>query len=441
MVAIASPERSFASAHADPCGGFMAIPSLVTAPNGKKYINPDFDMVKKFHLAADPFGGVGGTLGPGQTRDFALTVPAEENHLGDLLVSEIRACFNAGVPPVRGIMTEILNLQSDRLYMNAPVANPVLWGDAFLNSCIPCCFLIQATNTVILRVTNTELVDVECFFVAVGKRFLPYHAPELRARMLSYWNTIPSTPYWLTLDNQTVTVAAGATTTQLMTVPGGGDFEVYWPMADVQFVGAGNADRDIDVDIAEGVGRHWENEPMPLGCFQAATSHVVAGMPNNGLYSAVQARSCPQVTQLFKRNTRVRVRFTNNAATDATIRFTMAGCMHYVGECPPGRSLDRLRSLEPTVGPSLIQQEFSCPPYQQMAPVPGQGMQPVHAVQAPAPVPPGGIDYAALYAHQQAQQAQSRAKAQSDRARPGYGAGLMWGLAGNQPQQHQQFRI
>ncbi len=63
--------------------------------------------------------------------------------------------------------------------------------------------------------------------------------------------------------------------------------------------------------------------------------------------------------------------------------------MHYVSECPPGRSLDRIRSLEPTVGPFLQQESYRCPPYQQMQPVPGRGMQPVPPPPAPVPTPAG----------------------------------------------------
>jgi hypothetical protein len=74
----------------------------------------------------------------------------------------------------------------------------------------------------------------------------------------------------------------------------------------------------------------------------------------------------------------------------------MAGCMHYVGECPPGRSLDRTRSLEPTIGPMLIQEGRACPPAQESMPVPGRGMVPVNAMSAPAhamlpPMPPPGM--------------------------------------------------
>lgn len=384
-----SAGQSFCSAHGDPCGGFMAIPPLVRTEYGSYAINPDFDYVKRFFLNAAPYGGGEGTLGPGESRDFAFTVPAEENHLGDLLVSELRASFRTAVPQaVTGIFTEFLSLQSDRLFMNAPVANTLLWGDGFLNCCMPCCTLIQATNTVIMRVTNTEAVPVECFFTAVGKRFLPYHYPELRSRYLSYWNQIPCTPFYLTLDNQQVQVGPGDTVSEFMTVPGGGDFEAMWPRLEV-ITGAGtDPDNDIRITLTEGVGRAMENVPT-LAVNHATRTRAVAGFPNGGTYAASQACPCPQPTQLFKRNSRMRVTITNNGADAATIRYTWAGCMHYAGECPPGRSLDRIRSLEPTIGPNLVGSD-RCPPWQQAEPVPGQGFVPINgdpARQLPPAIP------------------------------------------------------
>jgi hypothetical protein len=442
---LATESKSFCSAHDSPCGGFMAIPPLVRSQqNGQLYINPDFDYVKRFYLVADEQGGV---VPAGGTRDFAFTVPAEENHLGDLLVSELRATF-AGTPgtPVRGIFTELLSLQSDRLYQNAPIENTVLWGDGFLNCCMPCCFLLQATNTLIIRVTNTEAVPVACTFTAVGKRFLPYHYPELREKYLAYWNQIPCTPYYLTLDRTEVTVAPGATVTEGMTVPGGGDFEVMWPRASVITAAGTDPDTDIFISVAEGVGRRWENEPMPLG-LQASISRAVAGMPNEGTYAASQACPCPQPTQLYKRNTRIRVQFENRGAAPATIRYTMAGCMHYVSECPPGRSLDRIRSLEPTVGPFLVQQE-RCPPWQQMEPVPGRGFQPLPGQRQVRPMPsaipgpgtgflqvqgPGGATHAAQQGGPMAYLSKYYARDQHGRvvpSQPGASSHYMGGMGG-----------
>lgn len=372
--------------HCAYCAGFMDIPMLVRGKDGRQYINPDADMIKTFRLGATPFGGAQGTVGPGNSQIFALTVPAEENHLGDLLINELLARFTPtpGAAPVLNIQCEFLNFQNDRLFMNTGVFNTLLWGNAQLNCCLPCCFLLQATNTMQIRVTNTDTVNsVACEFVARGKRFLPYHDPELRNRMLSYWNTIPTTPYWLTLDDGEVQVAAGQTQTFFMTVPGGGDFEYQGARCEVFGVGGAATADDIDVSVAEGIGRQWSDVPMNLGAFVATPTIAVAGFPNGGTYAAASACHCTQYRQLFKRNTRIRVTFTNNAAVPAIIRFTFPGCMHYTGECPPGRDLDRLRSLEPTVGP-LLTQSYRCPPWQEVQPEPGRGLVPITSQSAPA---------------------------------------------------------
>ena len=371
------------------CHGFMNIPPLIHASDGRTYINPDFDMVKKFHLAAEPFRG---TVAAGAQREYALTVPAEENHLGDLLINELLILTGgAAGEGYRDLTFEIVSMQSDKIYSNAPVFNSLVFGNAQLSNCLPCCFLIQATNSVIIRVNNTGVDDATVAIVARGKRFLPYHQPELRGILLSYWNSIPSTLFYLTLDDVEVDVAAGATVAAQMTVPGGGDFEIKWPRCEVIQAGALTDGSDIDVTVAEGIGRQWQNIPIPLGSFVAAPTLAIAGFPG-GIYRASAAGHCPPFTQLFKRNTRVRHTFTNNSGTDATIRLTYAGCMHYVGECPPGRDLQRIRSLEPTIGPLLVQQRDYCPPSQQYEPMPGQGLVPIGPVnhQPLPPAPTGG---------------------------------------------------
>ena len=158
-----------------------------------------------------------------------------------------------------------------------------------------------------------------------------------------------------------------------------------WPRVDVLTGPGTDPDSQIRISVAEGVGRLWNNVPTVLGV-QATRTRAVVGFPNGGLYMASQACPCPQVTQLFKRNTRIRVQFDNLGADAATIRYTIAGCQHYTSECPPGRAMDRIRSLEPTIGPNLAQEPFRCPPFQTMQPVPGQGFQPV---RSPVPYPQG----------------------------------------------------
>lgn len=378
--------------HCTACGEFMKIPPLLRAKNGQCYINPDFDMVKKWHQPAFPFGGTDGTLAAGETKDFAITVQAEENSMGDMLINELLAMFD----PVgaRDVFVEFVSLQNDRLLSNVGVSNTLLFGTSQLNCCLPCCLMIQATNTLVLRVTNNEAVPVECFFMARGKRFLPYHDPALRGRMLSYWNSIPTTPYYLGIDNDgevTVPAAVGAnpgTEEVTMTVPGGGDFEVKWPRVEIVDAGATTL-ADVRISVVEGVGRQWSPVPIPLPLVATPTL-AVTGFPGN-LYNAASACSCEQYTQFFKRNSRVRLIVENHGPDPVTVRFVIAGCMHYVSECPPGRSLDRIRSLEPTVGPMLIDDTGMCPPAQEVEPVPGRGLVPVSAINAPTNAMPGGM--------------------------------------------------
>jgi hypothetical protein len=334
---------------------------LIRGPDGQVFLNPDAEQVKRFHLAASPFGGADGTLAPGETKEFTLTVPAEEDSLGDLLVNELMALFDPD--SARNLTVEFLNIQTDRLFQNAPIFNTLIFGDSFLNCCLPCCFLVQATNSVTMRVTNNEAVDVEVRIVARGKRFLPKD-DEFRAQMLMYWNSIPSYPYFLTLDETEVVVPAGEIVTSNMTVQGTGDFEVKWPRCEVIGIGGAVGIGDILVQVAEGIGRQWQSEAMPLQAFVATPTLAVPGFPG-GLYKASQACHCPPFSQLFKRNTIVRHTFENRSGFDARVRLTYAGCFHQVPECPPGRSMDRIRSLEPTIGPLLVPQRDYCPPQEQ----------------------------------------------------------------------------
>jgi hypothetical protein len=378
------------------CHGFAQIPPLIRGSDGVIHLNPDYEMVKRFHLAADPFGGAEGTIPAGESQDFTLTVPAEDASLGDLLVNELMALFTPA--NARNLTVQILNLQSNRFFMNAGIYNTLIFGDAFLNCCLPCCFLIQATNSTTIRITNNETVPVEVRIVARGKRFLPKD-DELRARMLMYWNMLPTYPYFLTLDDEEIVVPAGDVVTATMSVIGTGDFEVKYPRCEVLPAGVGAVNpNDILLTVAEGVGREWQSDPLPMGAFVATPTLDVAGFPGD-LYRAAAACHCPPFTQLFKRNTRVRHTFENVGANDAIVRLTYAGCFHKVDECPPGRSIDRIRSLEPTIGPIMIPEHNYCPPQPEyypsaelleeappapMLPWPAPDMPP-----APAPAPAG----------------------------------------------------
>ena len=391
------------------CHGFAKIPPLIRGTDGRMHINPDFEMVKIFAVRAEPFGAL---LAAGASQTFSITVPAEDEDLGDLLISEFRSVFNpAGT---RDLTIEILSNQTNRTFQNAPIFNTLLMGDAFLNCCLPCCTLVQATNSLLIRVTNTGGSPTQIRITAHGKRFLP-KSEELRSRMLKYWNSIPSYPYFLTLDDQQVRVNSGTTVTALMTVQGNGDFEVKWPRCEVVAAAAGTpVPDDILTTITEQIGRQQQSGPLPLGAFVATPTLVVAGFPGN-LYRAAAACHCPPFSQLLKRNTRLRCTFQNTGSFDAFVRLTFAGCFHEVGECPPGRSMDRIRSLEPTIGPLLIPQRDYCPPAE---PLPDYYDEEIpEPWTPPAPVPPPPVPMAPAPAYAAPQSPASRRSMNV----PGYG--------------------
>jgi hypothetical protein len=360
------------------CHGFAKIPPLIRGSDGRMYLNPDFNMVKKFTVRAEPFGH---ELQPGEAFDFAITVPAEEEDLGDMLINELLALYDPD--NARSMKIEILSTQTTRTFQNAPIFTTLMMGNAHLNCCMPCCTLVQATNSLLLRVTNQENVPVRVKIAARGKRFLP-KSEELRARMLMYWNSIPSYPFWLTLDQEEVVVPAGDTVEATMTVQGTGDFEAKWCRGEVLPAGAGSPQPDdILVSFTEQVGRALQSDPLPMGSFVATPTLQVSGFPG-GLYRAASACHCPPVSQLLKRNTKLRVTLQNTGSDDAVVRLTFAGCFHQVPECPPGRSLDRIRSLEPTIGPLLIPQRDYCPPTPVSTEAPPPAYQPPPAPVAPA---------------------------------------------------------
>lgn len=365
------------------CHGFSKIPSLIRGSDGQQHLNPDVSQIKDFVVRAEPFGFV---LPAGESQVFSITAPAEDDSLGDFLVQELHGLFDPR--DARSITVEFLSNQTDKVFQNAPIFNTLILGNSHLSCCLPCCTLIQATNTLSIRVTNNEAVPVTIMITARGTRFLP-RTDAIRARMLEYWNSIPSYPYFLTMDEQELVLPAGAEETVFMTVPGTGDFEVVYPRCEVIPDGAGTDYNDIILTSFEGIGRQLQSDEIPLGAFYATPTIEVTGFPGN-LYRAASACSCPIGGQLFKRNTKVRHTLRNDGADQARIRITYAGCFHNVDECPPGRSINRLRSLEPTIGPLLIPQRDFCPPQsRQPEPVayePSTYEPPVYAQPAVAPM-------------------------------------------------------
>lgn len=363
------------------------------------YINPVFDSVKVFRLGAEPFGVV---VGPGDSADISLVAQAEENHYGDLLINELLA---STLPSTGRFSVTIKSQQNDRIFMNTPIIDRLVFGNSQFGGCLPCCFPIQATNFVQLTVTNLDVVDLTINVVARAMRLLPYQFPQLRDHFLQHWNSLRVTPYWLGIDRVFqaagidpiagggVTIPSTGTATVLMTVPGGGDFLAKELLTVVDGVGGAVDSSDIIADIKEGVGRSIMDRPLPLGSFLAQPLSAVAGLQGGELKPA-SGNWCRQYNQFFKRNTRVRITLENTAAFPARVYLAFKGCVYYYDECAPGRGLNRSLSLEPTIGPMFQQQPRGCVQPQQFAPGPyGTGMQPVFG-GPPQQVPPTG--YAAL---------------------------------------------
>jgi hypothetical protein len=219
--------------------------------------------------------------------------------------------------------------------------------------------------------------------------------------VLSYWSEQRSVPYWLTIDRVFepgtplegggVSIAAGGRAIVNMTVPGAGDFEAKELLALVDGVSAS----DILIDIKEGVGRSIMSQPLPLGDFVAQPNTAVAGL-QGGEYRAASGGNCRQFSQSFKRNTRLRIELENTGGAPADIFLAWKGCAHYYDECPPGRGLEHIRSLEPSVGPQLIQAP-RCPPvhtFQPQSPqaMPPRTVPPTGFVMPQGPVAPQGGD-------------------------------------------------
>jgi hypothetical protein len=354
------------------CHGFMDIPPVIRGRDGQLHLNPDSTMIKRFHIAAEPFGA---TVPVGETREFVITPPAEGSSFGDFLITDL---FLSVRQP--GLLFELLLLPANRTLQNAPVDGSIVFGNAYLGCPLPCCILLQATNSLIVRATNvgTAAAAANVSITARGARFLPQDE-GLRQRMLDYWNRVPSYPYFLTLDESVVEVPGGETVTADMKVQGDGDFEVKYARCSV----TGVTTDDLLVSVSEGVGRKWESEPLPLATLVAAREQPL----NTNVFRPANLCHCPGVPQMFKRNQVIRHTFTNLSVSTAQVRVTYAGCFHAVNECPPARSMDMIRSLEPTIGPMRISESAYCGP-EGYAPEAAAYPEPAPALPAPQPPAP-----------------------------------------------------
>jgi hypothetical protein len=307
------------------------------------------------------------------------------------------------------VLVDITNQQNNRQFMNAPVLDRFVFSTSqFGGHTLPCCFFIEATNFAQIRVTAIDPSPVTTLRLgAVGTRFLPYMSPELREQILAYWNQYRTTPFWLTIDRITlspgvseipggVRIAAGATATVFMTVPGGGDFELKHPMMALYRVAPAFLPVDpsaLVLNLTEGVGRSIFSEPVPAAFFFAQANQEAGIIPSAFVGDEFRAASGGHgrwPRQPFKRNSRLRLTLQNTGPSAMDAFVTLGGCMHYYDECPPGPGLQRALSLEPVIGPMLIDAP-RCPPLSSFEPEPGRGMVQVGGAMAQRISPTGFV--------------------------------------------------
>jgi hypothetical protein len=341
------------------CGPLANIGPTTMTHQGE-VLNPLFEMIKQYTLTSEEV-----TLGAGERTDLSLIVQAEENQMGDMVVSELVVSTDT---PAARFGLQIKSRQNDKIFSNVLIQDRFIATDAQLCDRLPCCFFIQSTQFIQVTVQNLEAVSVTFQLGARGTRFLPYTAPHFREQLLAYYNNQRKTPYWLGIDRVQgdiatlepgggVLIPAGITATCFMTVPGGGDFVAEGrPLA---IVDGGPADA-ILCQIKEGAsGRALSNEPQKLGSFVAKVNATVAGL-QGGELRAASLRGC-KIKQFFKRNQRLRIEMENTSGGPITVFLCYPGCMLYYSECAPGRGHDRSLSLEPVIGPSLFSIP-GCPP-------------------------------------------------------------------------------
>jgi len=347
------------------CRTFMNIPPLVHWDDGSTCINPDFDAVTKFHLAAkgiefaDRSLVTNVTINPGETVDFQLTVEREENGLGHLLINELLILTNP--EGATDLTVQIKSIQGDSTYMNGPTPITHVFGNAHLNCCLPCPIMLYPNQTLILKVTNNEAFSVSTRITARGKRFMPYHNMSLISELERCWSMNPSSPYFASFDQGPITVPANGTAQGQITIPGGGWFQI-------EYIRSTLGSSDLIVDVTEGrIGKRYMNRPVRLGLY-ATEDLQITGFPGN-LYRAASACHCPPVQQLVRGNIRMIHDFTNPTGAPITVNLTYVGCFHKgVDICPPQKDLDRVRRHQHMIdccGGELfldLADEEPCPP-------------------------------------------------------------------------------
>lgn len=298
------------------------VPALIHGPQGETYLNPVKDAQKWFYRAALSTGDTFATVvGANGTAQLVIQADAEENLRGDFELVKLMATSTGR------FSVEIVSPTVDRVFSNAPVADRLVFGTSQLPAVLFETVLIEATTSLILRVTDLSGAPNTVRIVAAGRRFLDWGRGIDRQAMLGSFYRKKTHAFWLTLDNGAqVALGPGATATFSATVLGSADFEAWTFMDD--------SDGTYDIQVFEGrSARALMNQPLPAQAFVASPSPAVAGMPT-GVVKAASLPFAYTFTHLFKRSTRVRVTVTDTSGAPNQIRLAWHGRLIYYDEAP-----------------------------------------------------------------------------------------------------------
>jgi len=250
---------------------------------------------------------------------------------------------------------------TNKRFMNVPIHCDLLMGAGMLPLYFPVPMFIECRNALNIKFTNlaqtltTNLVRV----VAHGRRYLNYESEAERKRLLARAFARREWPFWLGLDNTSVTLAADATgNRQQMTMSSDGDLEAEYLLVKTQ--------SPVRIILQTASGR-----PFVRGGSAAATTGV-QGSHITGCGIFAYRFSTPI---LVERTTIMEAYLDNLVDATNTVEMALVGrCLDY----PRGRQLgiasspDQIRARPLTPGESAG--GIAVPLVPNMA-VPGLGYQ------------------------------------------------------------------
>lgn len=164
--------------------------------------------------------------GSGQAQD-AIYVEAQKGLSGDFEVVGFTSRQNAAYRVIFQI-----NGGYDKQLMNGYTHIDFIAGVGQKQFYAPTSFLIEARTAMTVKYQNISTsVDPLAELVAHGRRFLDYTEEQRRALLEQVFNR-HEWPYWLTLDDTSVTLTSEETgVLRKMSVPSDGDFEIEYLLA------------------------------------------------------------------------------------------------------------------------------------------------------------------------------------------------------------------